>query len=62
MTKITGALLAILFLAGGRAHGWWGDGHGILTRGAVRSLPAEMPEFFRGGEETIVVFRARERG
>ncbi len=28
---------------------WWGDGHGILTAGAVLALPEEMPAFFRQG-------------
>ena len=35
------------------AVAWWGDGHGILTRAALRSLPEEMPEFFRSGEEVV---------
>jgi len=28
---------------------WWGDGHGILTKGAVLALPEEMPAFFCQG-------------
>ncbi len=31
------------------AQAWWGDGHGILTAGAVLALPEEMPAFFRQG-------------
>ena len=31
------------------AQAWWGDGHGILTEGAVLALPEEMPAFFRQG-------------
>ena len=31
------------------AQAWWGDGHGILTAGAVLTLPEEMPAFFRQG-------------
>ena len=31
------------------AEAWWGDGHGILTEGAVLALPEEMPAFFRQG-------------
>ena len=28
------------------AQAWWGDGHGILTRGAILALPVEVPSFF----------------
>lgn len=40
------------------AQAWWGDGHGILTAGAVLTLPAEVPAFFRQGGNTAshVVF------
>ena len=31
------------------AQAWWGDGHGVLTEGAVLALPEEMPAFFRQG-------------
>lgn len=31
------------------AQAWWGDGHGILTAGAVLTLPEEVPAFFRQG-------------
>ena len=35
------------------AWGWWGDGHVILTRAAIRTLPAGVPAFFRAGEEVV---------
>jgi len=53
MKKIPGALFIVALFIWSPAGGWWGDGHGILTRAAVRSLPAEMPAFFRQGEETL---------
>ena len=31
------------------AQAWWGDGHGILTEGAVQALPEDVPAFFRQG-------------
>ena len=31
------------------AQAWWGDGHGILTEGAVLALPEDVPAFFRQG-------------
>ena len=31
------------------AQAWWGDGHGILTEGAVLALPEDAPAFFRQG-------------
>ena len=45
------ALLAIALA--GPAWSWWGDGHSILTRAAVRALPDDLPAFFRTGEEVI---------
>lgn len=32
---------------------WWGNGHAILTRAAVRALPEAMPAFFRQGEAGV---------
>lgn len=32
---------------------WWGGGHDILTRAAVKVLPEEMPAFFREGGKMI---------
>lgn len=31
------------------AQAWWGDGHGILTAGAVLALPEDAPAFLRQG-------------
>ncbi len=31
------------------AWSWWPAGHGIIARAAVKSLPAEVPAFFREG-------------
>lgn len=31
------------------AHAWWPQGHSILAEGAVKALPAEMPDWFRAG-------------
>jgi len=42
-----------LMCGAGPASAWWGNGHGILTQAAVRSLPPEVPAFFREGEATI---------
>jgi hypothetical protein len=30
---------------------WWAGGHGIMTKAAIKSLPAEMPAFLREGGE-----------
>jgi hypothetical protein len=43
----------LLFLLTGEAHAWWGGGHEILTRAAVRAVPPDMPAFFRAGEDLI---------
>ena len=51
-------LAVVVGLAAVPAEAWWGDGHGILTKGAVLALPEEMPTFFRQGGNMIshVVF------
>lgn len=53
MKQGIGVLLVVVATAGNPALAWWGDGHGILTRAAVRALPGDMPAFFRQGEETV---------
>lgn len=42
-------IVVIASLVAAPAQAWWGDGHGILTEGAVLALPEEMPAFFRQG-------------
>ena len=42
-------IAAVVGLVAVPAQAWWGDGHGILTEGAVLALPEEMPAFFRQG-------------
>ena len=59
MFRIVGGLVvAVVCLLGVPAEGWWGDGHGILTEGAVLALPEEVPAFFRegGGVASNVAF------
>ena len=53
MKKSSLALFTILLLLGNTAWGWWSNGHGILTRAAVKALPDEIPEFFRAGERFV---------
>ena len=45
------AILVFISLAAVPALGWWGDGHGILTRASVLAVPEELPPFFRQGGE-----------
>lgn len=42
-----------LALAAKPAHAWWPQGHSIIAEGAVKSLPAEMPVWFRAGSGQI---------
>ena len=51
MLRMRVALLGCLVAT--PAWGWWGDGHAILTRGAVQALPEEMPRFFRAGAAVV---------
>jgi hypothetical protein len=43
------ALVVALLPAG--SCGWWAGGHGLLTKAAIRALPAELPAFLREGGE-----------
>jgi hypothetical protein len=43
----------ILLVWGAPARAWWAEGHALLTRAAVRALPAELPAFFRQGAEEM---------
>ena len=54
------AAMAALALMWTPAFGWWGDGHGILTRAAFQALPQDVPAFFHHGGEVAanVVFDA----
>ena len=33
------------------AGAWWGGGHEAMTRASLRALPAQLPAFFRAGED-----------
>ena len=46
-------LLLLVAVSVRTAGGWWGDGHEIVTRAAIRALPEEMPGFLKGGEELV---------
>ena len=35
------------------AWAWWGGGHDILTQAAFKTLPEEMPEFFRAAGKMV---------
>ena len=41
--------VAVVCVVSVPVQAWWGDGHGILTEGAMLALPEEMPVFFREG-------------
>ncbi len=46
-------MCTILAFFGRSSWGWWSNGHGILTRAAIRGLPSEIPEFLRAGERFV---------
>ena len=59
MKSVVAAIAAAILLST-PARGWWGEGHGILTRAAFKALPLDVPAFFRQGGEVAanVVFDA----
>lgn len=48
-----GVVGLVLLACGAPAWGWWAGGHALITRAAVQSLPAELPQFFRQGGEAM---------
>ena len=44
-----GFAFAVLLLCSSSVWGWWPRGHGILTRAAIQTLPADFPAFIRAG-------------
>ena len=46
-------LLCILLGIASPALAWWPQGHGILTRSAVRALPPDAPPFLKAGEAMV---------
>src|SRR5437764_12308392 len=52
---ISAAALLVVTDAGVRtpAWAWWPAGHAILSKAAVKALPAEVPAFFREGGAMI---------
>ena len=46
-------LLFLVAVSWRSVGGWWGDGHEIVTRAAVRALPEEVPAFLKEGEELV---------
>jgi len=49
MMKMLVILMTASLLAAAPVWGWWGNGHGILTRASVLAVPEELPSFFRQG-------------
>ena len=47
MKRFSHAFVLYLLILTTPALAWWGGGHDILTQASVKSLPDEMPEFFR---------------
>ena len=46
-------VLSAILLFTGTTNAWWGSGHKVLTGAAVKSLPSEIPSFFRRSFATI---------
>ena len=53
MKRIYNVFILFSMLLTTPAWAWWGGGHDILTQAAVKTLPEEMPEFFRSAGKMI---------
>lgn len=50
--------LSVFFSLSSGVLAWWPAGHGIISEGAVQSLPAEVPSFFREGGASVAHYSA----
>ena len=54
--RIIAALLCFGTGVGSTALAWWSESHPVITEAAFAALPADMPEFFRKGKETVASY------
>ena len=47
MKRLQNTLVLILLILTTPTWAWWGGGHDILTQAVIKTLPDELPEFFR---------------
>ncbi len=47
MKRLQYTLVLILLILTTPTWAWWGGGHDILTQAVIKTLPDELPEFFR---------------
>ena len=53
MKRFLNVLILFSLILTTPAWAWWGGGHDILTQASVKTLPAEVPEFFRSAGKMI---------
>ena len=53
MRRFYNALILFSLILTTPAWAWWGGGHDIMTQAAVKSLPEEVPEFFRNAGKMV---------
>ena len=53
MKRFCNILVLFSFILTAPAWAWWGGGHDIMTQAAVKTLPDEVPEFFRNAGKMI---------
>ena len=53
MKRFCTILILFSFMLTTPAWAWWGGGHDIMTQAAVKSLPDEVPEFFRNAGKMV---------
>lgn len=53
MRSLARILLLGIVLQAAPSRAWWPEGHSIVAEAAVRSLPADVPAFFREGGVTV---------
>ena len=53
MKRFLNVLILFSLILTTPAWAWWGGGHDILTQASVKTLPEEVPEFFRSAGKMI---------
>ena len=53
MKRFCSPLVLFTFILTTPVWAWWGGGHDILTQASVKTLPEEVPEFFRNAGKMV---------
>src|SRR4051794_22678869 len=55
MRRLSASLMmtVVILIAACPSHAWWIKGHGLIAEAACKTLPDDMPAFFRAAGKTL---------